>query len=314
MSGNARLSATDAPQTYSAISVASCRERAELLASVLERIDPQPTCIGTTEIEDGSGCWEVGAYFGAMPDNSELALLSSAFGATDFTISEIPEIDWVSKVQRDLKPVRVGRFWVHGSHLRDAVPEDVIPLEIESSMAFGTGHHPTTAGCLSVLDDFAREEREFAAIADIGCGTGVLAMASARLWSGVVVATDIDPVAIDVAAANFAANSLSGKIELHRAAGFQHPVHRCAGPYDLALANLHMDPLLELAAEFSESVREGGMAVLSGLLETQAHEVANAYRNRGFRLIDSRKGNEWETVVFRKVNSNRRANRCARLG
>ena len=300
MSGDSGLSSSDAPQTFSAISVASCRERAEALASVLERIDPQPTCIGTTEIEDGSGCWEVGAYFGAMPNNSELALLSSAFGTTDFAISEVPETDWVSKVQRDLKAVRVGRFWVYGSHLRDAVPDGVIPLEIQSSMAFGTGHHPTTVGCLSVLDDFAREGREFVAVADIGCGTGVLAMAAAKLWPGAIVATDIDPVAIEVAAANFAANSISGRIELHAAAGFQHPVHRRAGPYDLALANLHRDPLLELVAEFSEFLREGGTAVLSGLLETQARDVVDAYRSRGFKLIESREGNDWATVTFRK--------------
>lgn len=300
MSGDSGLSSSDAPQTFSAISVASCRERAEALASVLERIDPQPTCIGTTEIEDGSGCWEVGAYFGAMPNNSELALLSSAFGTTDFAISEVPETDWVSKVQRDLKAVRVGRFWVYGSHLRDAVPDGVIPLEIQSSMAFGTGHHPTTVGCLSVLDDFAREGREFVAVADIGCGTGVLAMAAAKLWPGAIVATDIDPVAIEVAAANFAANSISGRIELHTAAGFQHPVHRRAGPYDLALANLHRDPLLELVAEFSEFLREGGTAVLSGLLETQARDVVDAYRSRGFKLIESREGNDWATITFRK--------------
>jgi len=300
MSGNSGLSSPDASRTFSAISVAPCRDRAEALASVLERIDPPPACIGTTDIEDGSGCWEVGAYFGAMPNDSELALLSSAFGTTGFAISEIPETDWVSKVQRDLKAVRIGRFWVHGSHLRDAVPDGVIPLEIRSSMAFGTGHHPTTTGCLSVLDDFAREGREFAAVADIGCGTGVLAMAAAKIWPGAIVATDIDPVAIEVAAANFAANSLSGEIELHAAAGFRHPVHRRAGPYDLVLANLHRDPLLELVAGFSEFVQEGGTAVLSGLLVPQARDVVDAYRSRGFKLIESRERNDWATVTFRK--------------
>lgn len=300
MSGDSRLKSSAAPQTFSAISVASCRERAEALASLLERADPQPTCIGTTEIEDGSGCWEVGAYFSAMPDKSELALLSSALCTTNFKISEIPETDWVSKVQRDLKPVGVGRFWVYGSHYRDVVPDGVVPLEIESSMAFGTGHHPTTTGCLAVLDDFAREGREFAAIADIGCGTGVLAMAAAKLWPGVIVATDIDSVAIEVAAANFAANSLSERIKLQTAAGFQHSVHRRVGPYDLVLANLHRDPLLDLVAEFGEFVRKGGTAILSGLLETQARDIVNAYRRLGFMLIESREGNDWATVVFRK--------------
>ena len=294
------MSSARAPLTFSAIAIAQFREPAESLASALERTDPQPTCIGTTEIEDGSGCWEVGAYFAAMPNDLELALLSSAFGTTGFTVSEIPEMDWVSKVRRDLKPVGVGRFWVYGSHFGDSVPDGVVPLEIESSMAFGTGHHPTTAGCLAVLDDFAREDRKIDAIADVGCGTGVLAMAAAKLWSAVIVATDVDPVAIEVAAANFAANSLSGKIELHVAAGFQHPVHRRAGPYDLAFANLHADPLLALVAEFSEFVREGGTAVLSGLLETQACEVVDAYRRRGFTLMESREGNDWATIVFRK--------------
>ena len=300
MPSGSGLDTAVSPNAYSATTTAPCREQAESLALALERVDPQPTCIGTTEIEDGSGRWEVGAYFSAMPNDLELALLSSAFGTTGFTVSEIPETDWVSKVRRDLKPVGVGRFWVYGSHFRDFVPDGVVPLEIASSMAFGTGHHPTTTGCLSVLDDFAREGRKADAVADIGCGTGVLAMAAAKLWPAAIVATDIDPVAIEVAAANFAANSLSGKIELHLAAGFQHHVHRRAGPYDLVFANLHADPLLALVAEFSEFVREGGTAVLSGLLETQACKVVDAYRHSGFTLAESREGNDWTTVIFRK--------------
>ena len=300
MSRDSILSSARAPQAFSAIAITQFREQAELLASALERVAPQPTCIGTTEIEDGSGCWEVGAYFGAMPNDLELALLSSAFGTTGFTVSEIPEMDWVSKVQRDLKPVGVGRFWVYGSHLRDAVPDGVIPLEIESSMAFGTGHHPTTTVCLSVIDDLARGDLSFSAIADIGCGTGVLAMAAAKLWPAVIVATDIDPVAIEVAAANFAANSLLGRIEVQVAAGFQHPVHRRAGPYDLVFANLHKDPLLGLVEEFIEFVRDGGTAVLSGLLATQTPEVVETYVCHGFKLVETRDQGDWATAVFLK--------------
>ncbi|MFV0360505.1 50S ribosomal protein L11 methyltransferase, partial [Tropicimonas sp.] len=134
--------------TFTAFTTLPGKEPAEALGLAMERLDPEPTGVGVFEIEDESGLWEVGGYFLETPDAAALAVLSAAFGAREFAISELPETDWVAKVKRDLSPVRGGRFYLYGSHDADTVPDDVEPLLIEAAMAFGTGHHGTTLGCL----------------------------------------------------------------------------------------------------------------------------------------------------------------------
>ena len=141
--------------TFTALTTLPGKQPAEALGDALERLDPEPHGIGVFEIEDGSGLWEVGAYFTDPPDEAALALLAAAFGAKPFAVSQLPETDWVAKVRRDLAPVRAGRFFVYGSHDADKVPDGVEPLLIDASMAFGTGHHGTTLGCLRALDRLA---------------------------------------------------------------------------------------------------------------------------------------------------------------
>ena len=282
--------------TYSALSVVGGGRAAELLAGALESLDPPPAATAAIKIEDGSGQWEVGGYFPNSPDPIALELLAKAFGGSSFVVSEIPDTGWVAKVRRDLKPVQAGGFWIHGVHSRRAIPADAAALEIEASMAFGTGHHPTTAACMAVLQDIADSGRRIDSVADIGCGTGILAMAAARTWDAAVVATDSDPVAVDVAMANIECNSLSDRVVCAVAEGFDHDAHRRAGPYDLVFANIVLRPLLSLAGEFRRFVTDGGTAVLSGLMECQSRKAVEAYARAGFEVAGTRNDGEWATL------------------
>lgn len=287
--------------TWTALTTLPGREAAEALAAQAEAVlDPEPSGSGVFEIEDGSDRWEVGLYFTDAPDEVALALLAAAAGAQPFAVSELPEVDWVAHVRRELSPVVAGRFFVHGAHDADKVPEGAEPLLIEAAMAFGTGHHGTTKGCLEALDRLAREGVAPRRIADIGCGTGVLAMAAARLWPHVVLAGDMDPVAVDTAAANVIANGLAGRVECVVSEGFRHPLLDEAAPYDLVLANILKQPLIDLAPEMAARIVPGGRAVLSGILVPQAAEVIAAYEAEGFAVEHRDDLGEWTTLVMRR--------------
>jgi len=285
--------------TYTALTTLAGQTRAEALAETLEMLDPEPTGIGTFEIEDGTGTWEVGAYFSAPPDIAGLELLAAAHDAKPFVISEVPDQDWVAKVRRELTPVEAGRFYVHGSHDAHTVPDGAQPLLIEAAMAFGTGHHGTTQGCLLALDTLADKGFVGASVADIGCGTAVLAMAAARIWSGAILASDIDEVAVDVARANVAANGLEGRIDCVEARGFDHPNLKAA-PFDLVFANILKGPLIDLAPEMTDRLTPGGYAILSGILNEQADEVAGVYVKLGNSIADRREIGDWTTLMLRK--------------
>ena len=199
--------------TYSAITKVNKRKHAEGLGLALEKLDPAPSGVGVFELEDGSGEWEVGAYFIEKPDEISLLLLENAFDAGGFIISKIPETDWVAKVKRELSPVEAGRFFVCGKHDLKKTPTDRVGLLIEASMAFGTGHHGTTKGCLLALDKILSEVTNLKNVIDIGCGTAVLAMAVAKASSAKIMASDVDPVAVEVALANLKANKLENRVD-----------------------------------------------------------------------------------------------------
>lgn len=286
--------------TYTAITTLIGRERAEGLAEAVENVNPTPTGVGIFEIEDGSGRWEVAAYFEAQPDEITLALMAKAFGAAAFAISELPETDWVAHVRRELQPVEAGRFFVYGSHDADRVPEGRVPLLIEAAMAFGTGHHSTTKGCLLALEHLAQAGFRARNAVDIGCGTAVLAMAAASLWPDPVLASDIDPVAVEVAVANVAANGMAGRVICVEAAGFDAPVLRAAVPFDLVFANILKGPLIALAPDMARSVTPDGVVILSGILNQQADEVIDVYLKAGFDRVSRDELTEWTTLVLRR--------------
>ncbi|HAR52459.1 MAG TPA: 50S ribosomal protein L11 methyltransferase, partial [Roseovarius nubinhibens] len=214
-------------------------------------------------------------------------------------VSEVPDQDWVAKVRRELTPVEAGRFFVYGSHDADKVPDGAEPLLIEAAMAFGTGHHGTTQGCLQALDHLANQGFVGTSVADIGCGTAVLAMAAARIWPGVMLASDIDAVAVEVAEANVAANGLEGRVNCLEAMGFDHEVLQ-ATQFDLIFANILKGPLIDLALEMTERRLPGGYAILSGILNEQADEVVAVYEGLGNSLVQRTEIGEWTTLILQK--------------
>ncbi len=286
--------------TFTALTTLTGKKPAEGLGEAMERLDPEPTGVGVFEVEDGSGLWEVGGYFTEAPDETALAVLAAAFEAKPFVVSELPETDWVAHVRRELAPVEAGRFFVYGSHDADKLPEGRIPLLIEAAMAFGTGHHGTTLGCLKALDQLLDEGFSASKVADIGCGTAVLAMAAARVWEGDIIASDIDQVAVDVAEANLKANGMSGQVHCVEAAGFDHPDLNAHAPYDLIFANILKGPLVALSPEISANLRAEGYAILSGILNEQADDVVNVYSQNGFNLHHRDEIGEWTTLILSK--------------
>lgn len=289
--------------TYSALTTLPGEEAAQSLAAAMERMTPEPTGVGVFEIEDGSGLWEVGGYFLEQPDGVMLEVLAAAFGARPFAVSELPEVDWVAHVRRELSPVEAGRFFVYGSHDADKVPQgaDRVPLQIEATVAFGTGHHGTTLGCLKAFDRLLTEGWRPAKVVDIGCGTAVLAIAAAAtLPDARVIASDIDRVAVDVAEANVAINGLQGRIKCLEAAGLDHARIKAAGPYDLVFANILKGPLIELAPAIATHLATGGRAILSGLLSVQADSVTAAYVGSGMVLNNRDDIGEWSTLVLQR--------------
>lgn len=286
--------------TFTALTTLPGKDQAEALGAAMERLTPEPTGVGVFELEDGSGLWEIGGYFTEAPDETALALLSVAFGARDFAISELPETDWVAKVKRELSPVEAGRFFVYGSHDADKVPEGVEPLLIEAAMAFGTGHHGTTLGCLRALDRLANDGFHGRNVADIGCGTAVLAMAAARIWPEPVLASDIDAVAVEVAETNVRANGLEGRVACVEATGFDHAGIAAKAPFDLVFANILKAPLVALAPDMAANLQPGGYAILSGILNDQADEVIEVYHANGINLLHRDEIVEWTTLTLQK--------------
>jgi ribosomal protein L11 methyltransferase len=287
--------------TFTALTTLPGEDAALALADALEKLQPEPTGVGVFEIEDGSELWEVGAYFLEPPPAVMLDVLAAAFGAKAFVVSELPEVDWVAKVRRELAPVEAGRFFVYGSHDADKVPGNRVALQIEATVAFGTGHHGTTLGCLRAFDRLLDQGLAPARVADIGAGTAVLALAAAAvLPDAVVIASDIDQVAVDVARANVAINGLEGRVECLEAAGFAHPRLQAAAPYDLIFANILKGPLVELAPDMARFCARGGLIILSGLLVVQADAILAAYAAQGFVLVHREDLGEWSALTLRR--------------
>lgn len=290
--------------TFTAFTTLADKTRAETMSEAMEHLTPEPTGVGVFEIEDGSGLFEIGGYFVEPPDEAALALLAKAFEARDFVISELPETDWVAHVRRELAPVPAGRFFLYGSHDADKVPAGVIPLAIDAAMAFGTGHHGTTKGCLLALDRLADQGVRPGNVADIGCGTAVLAMAAVKLWPGLpAIASDIDEVAIETSLANLTFNDLAGQIDCITCAGFEDPALAKAAPFDLIFANILKGPLIDLAPDMAKHSAPGGFVILSGILNTQADEVVAAYQAQGFEQIVRDVLGDWTTLTLKSTKA-----------
>jgi len=244
--------------------------------------------------------WVIHAYFEHAPTADELKMLRS-LGSGEPRIEELGEADWVTMSQSGLQPIRAGRFFVHTPTVR-SIPPGTIAFEIDASLAFGTGQHATTSGCLEALDKLARAGKRFANIVDIGTGTGLLAFAALALWpEAKCIATDIDDVAVGVARDNAAINRVKlghgeGELLLAEADGMDSPLLAARAPFDLIIANILAGPLIDLAPDFGRALAGGGTIILAGLLDTQADGVARAYESEGLAVTERGFG-EWPVLV-----------------
>jgi ribosomal protein L11 methyltransferase len=263
-----------------------------------ELVAPAPVAV--TLFEDKPPAHVVEAYYEAEPALAPIARALGALGLGlgDPVLEAVPEQNWVALSQAALPPVAAGRFHVHGSHDRSRFAMRRHAIEIEAGEAFGTGHNATTALCLEAIDALARR-RSFRRVIDLGCGTGVLAIAAARAFAGArVVAVDNDPLATAVARGNVRLNRVGGRVRVLTAAGFDHAELRAARAFNLVLANILPGPLIALAPDIRRALRPGGIAVLSGLLDPQAREVAPTYAAAGFRLLDMRSRAGWAALTL----------------
>lgn len=244
------------------------------------------------------------------PDMAELAarlaLLAAALGVPEpaLTVEPVPATDWLAATRQAFPPLRVGRFFIHGSHVAERVPAGCIGLRIDAATAFGTGEHPSTAGCLLALDRLARRHRVRRAL-DLGCGTGILAFAIVRLWHAPVVAADLDPEAVRVARINARVNGVESRVRAAVSAGYRAAAVRASAPYDLVTANILARPLARLAPALARHLAPGGIAVLSGLLARQAPLVLAAHRAQGLVLAGRVPVRGWTTLILRRRRAER---------
>ncbi len=248
---------------------------------------------------------QVEAFDPAEPDTAELsvavALLARSLGTDEprLTIEQIPPTDWLAATYQAFPPIRIGRFHIHGSHDRASVPTGAIGLCVDAATAFGTGEHETTSGCLTALQLLAKQRR-FRNVLDMGCGSGILAFAAARLWRAPVLAVDVDPEAVRVARSNARANAVGNWVTTIAGDGYADRRVKAEGPYDLIVANILARPLVAMAKDLATNLAPGGNAILAGLLSGQQAQVLAAHRQQGLELVARLPAGDWPTLVLRK--------------
>lgn len=273
----------------------------DLIDLVEDTLAESALAVSRYEIADGA-TWRVEALFPEAPDpqpiNILLESLTPESALLEVAVSQVPDQDWVGQSLKDLEPVQAGRFFICGRHDADTAPPNAIQILVEAGQAFGTGHHETTRGCLLALQMIGRRGKPRAPL-DLGCGTGVLAIAMAKTWRRPVIASDIDPIAARITAANTEINGAAKLVHAITADGMHHPVLRRNRPYDVIVANILAGPLQSLAPAIARNTAAGGFVVLSGLLESQERAVAAAFRAQGLARWRRIALNGWITLILR---------------
>ncbi len=271
----------------------------EILDILSEVFGEEDFAIATTEVDEKKDIWEASVYLMADEEDEVRERIAGgirhAFPKSVIEREVIPDIDWIAKSLEGLKPVRAGRFIVHGSHDRDKVKINDIAIEIDAGQAFGTGHHGTTAGCLEVIEEVMRARTVRNAL-DLGTGSGVLAIAVRKLKPVPVLATDIDPIAVRVAKENVRRNGIATGLRLETAPGFHSKSFREEGPFDLIIANILARPLIKMAPQLVTHLAPGGSVILSGILAAQRWKVLSAYNGAKLRHVRTIWRNGWVTI------------------
>jgi ribosomal protein L11 methyltransferase len=275
----------------------------DLFLAELEEVALSVAAFEEPAYDGGDGAlWRIELMHRGEPDQEQLAAclapLAERAGIEriDLTVAPLATTNWLARVAASFTPQRIGRFWVHGSHVREAPPAGAMPIRLDAGLAFGSGEHASTRGCLLALDDLARRRR-FRRVLDVGCGSGILAIAAAKCWPARVLAVDNDPKAVVVAQGNAEQNGVAGQIRVRWSEGYRSPAVRSAGPYDLIFANILADPLCDMARDLARHLAPGGTAILSGLFDRQAARVIEAHRAVGLRLRRCLQLEIWTTLV-----------------
>jgi ribosomal protein L11 methyltransferase len=280
-------------------------EAQALATRIEEDLAAEPLAVTTNEVDEALSLWETVAYFAERP---EAEALRQRLGFADAVIAPLPDTDWVRKSLEGLAPVAAGRFFLHGSHDRGQRRAGGIALEIDAGTAFGTGHHGTTEGCLLALDALLKRQKP-RRILDVGCGTGVLAIAAARASGMPALASDIDPEAVRVTRLNASRNGVAPRLTALTAAGLKDARLAAAAPYDLIFANILARPLVALAQGLSRSLATGGHLVLSGLTRDQARWILATYRAHGLVPVSRIGIGNWMSLVLTRPATKKRPDR-----
>ena len=295
---------TSLPSTYR-VSFAVGGERAakDVVDALTEIFFDGQAAIAAFERPDGQ--WDVTVHLADPPDQALLRQLVTNAAGADIAAGIVFDTgearDWVKASLEDLVPVQAGRFIVHGQHDRARIAPNKLGIEIEAALAFGTGHHGTTRGCLLLLDHVLKRWRP-RRVLDLGTGTGVLAIAAAKALHEKVLASDIDPPSVQVARDNARLNVSGHLVQAIRATGFAAPQFKKAAPFDLVLANILANPLRQLAAPMARHLAPGALVILSGLLTPQATAVIAAYRARGLVPVRHLRIEGWSSLLLRKTS------------
>ncbi|MEI8179522.1 50S ribosomal protein L11 methyltransferase, partial [Aestuariivirga sp.] len=274
----------------------------DLAWALEENVRLDTMAIAINETDEDKGLWELVLYFGSEAEAEDARGLDEL---REGLISPMPQQDWVRQSLEGLAPVSAGRFFLHGSHDRNRRRPGGIALEIDAGTAFGTGHHGTTEGCLIALDRILKR-RTPCAILDVGCGTGVLAIAAAKATGRPALASDIDPEAVRVTLTNASLNGVKPLIGSFVAAGLSHPRIAGAGRYDLIFANILARPLVALSTGLARALKPGGDLILSGLTLEQMRWIEATYESRGLALAGRITRGNWATLVFTRAQKKKR--------
>lgn len=278
----------------------------QIAGALQDLLEPAPAALTLFEqpAAGASATWRIEAYYDeAQRADALRGRIADVLGIAvpDVGLEDVPDLNWVALSQAALPPVQAGRFTIHGSHDRGRVARGPNAILIDAGEAFGTAHHATTYGCLLAISRITRR-RMFRNVLDLGCGSGVLAIAVARAQPHArIIATDLDRQSVAVASANMRVNGAGRRIATLVASGLDAPELRRRQPFDLLIANILAGPLIMLAGDIARAVRPGGVVVLSGLLIPQAPAVIVAYRARGFHLNAHDRVTGWSTLVFSRA-------------
>jgi ribosomal protein L11 methyltransferase len=297
------MTSTLTPSTHRATFAIGHEQTAKRVVDLLnESFFEGQAAIAAFERPDGR--WDVTVHFSEPPDQPSIrdlvGLAAGAEVAQDIAFDTVEAKDWVKATLEELVPVRAGRFIVHGRHDRSRIPPNKLGIEIEAALAFGTGHHGTTRGCLLLLDQVLKAYRP-RRVLDVGTGTGVLAIAAAKALRARILASDIDPLSVQVARENARLNGSANLLTAIEAIGFSAPQIANLAPFDLVLANILANPLRQMATAMAHHLAPSGLVILSGLLPHQAQSVIAAYRTRGLVLERHLQIEGWSSLLMRRA-------------